>query len=102
MAQYFRGIGRGAFENRLNVDKEAYRTVYAVRSGKRVCCTPYKKSPRGIETPRPHMEVIKRRYKEAVSEWRESEAWREKKNGSTKSAAAMYLRISNLRMRRSF
>ena len=75
MAKYFKGIGRGVFEIVANSGKEAYRAVYAVRPGKRVYVLHafHKKSPRGNETPRPDTEVIKRRYKEAVSEW-ESES----------------------------
>jgi hypothetical protein len=42
-------------------------------SARRLCRTGkvafHKKSTRGIETPHRHMEVIKQRYKEAVSEW---------------------------------
>jgi phage-related protein len=63
----FKGVGSGVFEiaNRYNAD--AYRLVYAVQIGEKlyVLHAFQKKSKSGIETPKPDIDLIKQRYKEA-------------------------------------
>ena len=66
-AKPFKGVGSGVFEIALRHDKEAYRTVLAVQLGRRIYVLHafQKKSKRGIATPRPDIELIRRRYDEA-------------------------------------
>jgi phage-related protein len=63
----FKGIGSGVFEIAERYDKEAYRLVYGVKIGKNlyVLHAFHKKSKSGIATPKPDVNLIKRRYKEA-------------------------------------
>ena len=64
----FKGIGRGVFEIKDDFDSDTYRLVYAVQIGTRlyVLHAFQKKSKKGIATPIKDVELIARRYKEAV------------------------------------
>lgn len=63
----FKGVGSGVFEIAIKYDKEAYRSVQALQLGKRIYVLHVfqKKSTKGISTPKPDVEMIKRRYSEA-------------------------------------
>lgn len=63
----FKGVGSGVFEIAERHDKEAYRLVYGVQIGKNlyVLHAFHKKSKSGIATPKPDVDLIKQRYKEA-------------------------------------
>ena len=76
-AKPFKGVGRGVFEIVTWFDTNTYRTVYAVQIGARVYVLHafQKKSPKGNETAKPDMEMIRRRYKEAVELEKEMTAW---------------------------
>lgn len=64
----FKGIGSGAFEIKDDFDSDTYRLVYAVQIGTRlyVLHAFQKKSKKGIATPKKDVDLIARRYKEAV------------------------------------
>ncbi len=66
-AKPFKGIGSGVFEIALRHDSEAYRTVLAVQLGRNIYVLHafQKKSKKGIATPKPDVDLIKQRYKEA-------------------------------------
>lgn len=66
-AKPFKGVGSGVFEISLHYDSDAYRTVVAVQLGKKlyVLHAFQKKSKSGIATPKPDMDLIKKRYAEA-------------------------------------
>jgi phage-related protein len=66
-AKPFKGVGSGVFEIALRFEGEAYRTVLAVQLGERtyVLHAFQKKSKKGIATPKPDVDLIKQRYKEA-------------------------------------
>jgi phage-related protein len=66
-AKLFRGVGSGVFEIALRHDAEAYRTVVAVQLGRNIYVLHafQKKSKKGIATPKPDVDLIKQRYKEA-------------------------------------
>lgn len=63
----FKGVGSGVFEIVDRYNKEAYRLVYAVQIGKNIYVLHafQKKSKSGIATPKPDVELIQKRYKEA-------------------------------------
>ncbi len=63
----FRGVGSGVFEIAVRYDKDAYRTVVAVRLGQNIYVLHafQKKSKSGIKTPKQEVELIKRRYQQA-------------------------------------
>jgi phage-related protein len=66
-AKPFNGFGSGVFEIALRYDAEAYRAVLAVQLCTNIC-VPHafqKKSKKGIATPKPDVDLIKQRYKEA-------------------------------------
>jgi phage-related protein len=69
IAKPFKGVGRGVFEIALRFDSDAYRTVYAVQIGRRVYVLHafLKKSRHGIATPKPDVDLIKQRYRQAVN-----------------------------------
>jgi phage-related protein len=73
-AKPFKGIASGVFEIALRFDKDAYRAVYAVQIGRRVYVLHafQKKSTHGIATPRPDVEVIEQRYRQALKIEKES------------------------------
>lgn len=66
-AKPFKGIGSGVFEIALRHAGEAYRTVLAVQLGRNIYVLHafQKKSKKGIATPKPDVDLIKQRYKEA-------------------------------------
>jgi phage-related protein len=66
-AKPFKGIGSGVFEIALRHAGEAYRTVLAVQLGRKIYVLHafQKKSKKGIATPKPDVDLIKQRYKEA-------------------------------------
>lgn len=68
IAKPFKGVGSGVFEIALRFDTDAYRTVYGVQIGWRVYVLHafQKKSKHGIATPKPDVDVIKQRYRQAV------------------------------------
>ncbi len=63
----FKGVGSGVFEIVDRHDKNAYRLVYGVQIGEKlyVLHAFQKKSKSGIATPKPDIDLIKQRYKEA-------------------------------------
>ena len=63
----FKGVGSGVMEIAERYDKNAYRLIYAVQIGKRIYVLHVfqKKSKSGVATPKPDIDLIKRRYKEA-------------------------------------
>ena len=67
-AKPFKGVGSGVLEIALRYDKEAYRTVVAVQPGKKIYVLHafQKKSKQGIATPKADVDLIKRRYKDAL------------------------------------
>jgi len=67
-AKPFKGVGKGVLEIVTRFDTNTYRTVFAVQIGKRVYVLHafMKKSPKGQKTARRDVEMIARRYKEAV------------------------------------
>ena len=66
-AKPFKGIGSGVLEIAIRYDTDAYRTVLAVQLGKKIYVLHafQKKSRRGIATPKPDVDLIRQRYKEA-------------------------------------
>ena len=66
-AKPFKGVGSGVFEIAMRHDAEAYRTVLAVQLGRNIYVLHafQKKSKKGIATPKPDVDLIKQRYKEA-------------------------------------
>ncbi|NES22378.1 MAG: type II toxin-antitoxin system RelE/ParE family toxin [Symploca sp. SIO3E6] len=67
-AKPFKGVGSGVFEIAIKYDNDAYRCVQAVQLGKYIYVLHafQKKSKKGIETPKPDVDLIKKRYQEAV------------------------------------
>jgi len=63
----FKGVGSGVIEIALRHDKEAYRTVVAVKIGMKIYVLHafQKKSKKGMETPKHDVDLIKQRYAEA-------------------------------------
>ena len=72
-----KGVGHGVFEIVTRFDTNTYRTVYAVQIGARVYVLHafQKKSPKGNKTAKPDVEMISRRYKEALELEREMTSW---------------------------
>jgi phage-related protein len=66
-AKPFRGVGSGVFEIALRHDTNAYRAVLAVQLGEKIYVLHafQKKSPKGIKTAQPDIDLIKQRYREA-------------------------------------
>ena len=66
-AKPFKGVGSGIVEIALRYGSDAYRVVTAVQLGARVYVLHafQKKSKKGAETPKRHVELIKKRYAEA-------------------------------------
>ena len=62
-----KGVGSGVFEIVDRYQKDAYRLVYAVQIGNNIYVLHafQKKSKSGIATPKPDVELIQKRYKEA-------------------------------------
>ena len=67
-AKPFKGVGSGVFEIVTRFDSDTYRTVYAVQIGDCIYVLHafQKKSPKGIKTAQKDMDLIKKRYKQAL------------------------------------
>lgn len=67
-AKPFKGVGSGVFEIAIRFKTDAYRAVYAVQIGEQVYVLHafQKKSKSGIKTPQQDIDIIKRRYRQAV------------------------------------
>ena len=72
-AKPFKGVASGVLEIVTRFDTNTYRTVYAVKIGKRVYVLHafQKKAPKGRKTATQDVEMIARRYKEAVDREKE-------------------------------
>jgi phage-related protein len=68
-AKPFKGVGSGVYEIVKRYDTDTYRAVYAVKIGKTIYVLHafQKKSKKGIETPQADVDLIKQRYKDAVT-----------------------------------
>lgn len=66
-AKPFKGVGSGVIEIAIKHSKDAYRCVQAVQLGKAIYVLHafQKKAKSGIATPKPDVDLIKQRYKEA-------------------------------------
>jgi phage-related protein len=66
-AKPFKGVGREVFEIALRHDTNAYRAVLALQLAEKIYVLHafQKKSPKGIKTAQPDIDLIKQRYKEA-------------------------------------
>ncbi len=67
-AKPFKGVGSGVIEIAIKYDKEAYRCIQAVQLGKYIYVLHafVKKSKKGIKTPKQDIDLIKKRYQEAL------------------------------------
>ena len=67
-AKPFKGVGSGVFEIVTRYDSDTYRTVYAVQIGNFIYVLHafQKKSPKGIKTAHKDVDLIKKRYKQAI------------------------------------
>ena len=63
----FKDVGSGIYEIALKHDKEAYRCVQALQLGEKIYVLHVfqKKAKKGISTPKPDVDLIKQRYKDA-------------------------------------
>ena len=63
----FKSVGSGVFEIVERYNKDAYRLVYGVQISTKIYVLHafQKKSKSGIETPKPDVDLIKQRYKDA-------------------------------------
>lgn len=75
-AKPFKGVASGVLEIVTRFETNTYRTVYAVKIGKRVYVLHafQKKSPKGRKTATLDVKMISRRYKEAVEREKEHES----------------------------
>jgi phage-related protein len=66
-AKPFKGVGRGVVELAIRYATDAYRTVVAVQLGRKIYVLHVfqKKSKRGVSTPKPDVDLIRQRYREA-------------------------------------
>jgi phage-related protein len=66
-AKPFKGVGSGVFEIAMRYAKNAFRVVLAVQLGDRIYILHafQKKSKKGVATPKPDVDLIKKRYAEA-------------------------------------
>jgi phage-related protein len=64
----FKGVGSGVFEIKDDFESNTFRVVYAVQIGTRIFVLHafQKKSKKGIATPKEDIDLIARRYHEAV------------------------------------
>ncbi|BAY23804.1 hypothetical protein NIES2100_35960 [Calothrix sp. NIES-2100] len=67
-AKPFKGIGSGVYEIVKRYDTDTYRVVYAVKIGEKIYVLHafQKKSKRGIKTPQSDIDLIKKRYQDAL------------------------------------
>jgi len=72
----FRGVGSGVFEIKDDFETNTYRLLYAVQIGTRlyVLHAFQTKSTKGKATPKKEVDLIARRYKEAVEMEKEYQA----------------------------
>lgn len=77
-AKPFKGVASGVLEIVTRFETDTFRTVYAVKIGRRVYVLHafQKKSPKGRKTAKLDVDMITRRYKEAVQLEKEQEKWR--------------------------
>ena len=77
-AKPFKGVASGVLEIVTRFETDTFRTVYAVKIGRRVYVLHafQKKSPKGRQTAKLDVEMITRRYKEAIEMEKEQEWWR--------------------------
>lgn len=82
LAKPFKGVGSGVFEIRKRFDGDTYRTIYAVQIGEHVYVLHcfQKKAKKGIATPQKEVDLIKKRYKEALDIEKEINDGNEEKN----------------------
>ena len=68
-AKPFKGVVSGVYEIVKRYDTDTYRAVYAVKIGEKIYVLHafQKKSKKGIKTPQMEVELIKQRYKDALS-----------------------------------
>ena len=67
-AKPFKGVGSGVIEIAIRHDKDAYRCVQALQLDHNIYILHafQKKSKKGIETPKKDVDLIKKRYQEAI------------------------------------
>jgi phage-related protein len=67
-AKPFKGVDSGVYEIVKRYDTDTYRAVYAVKIGEKIYILHafQKKSKQGIKTPQSDVELIKKRYKDAI------------------------------------
>jgi len=72
-AKPWKGQGPGVFEIVANHDGDTYRVVYTIRFREVVYVLHafHKKSPRGIKTARPDVDLVQRRLKVAQQDYEE-------------------------------
>jgi len=72
-AKPFKGVGSGVFEIITRFDSDTYRTIYAVQIGDCIYVLHafQKKSPQGIKTAQKDIDLIKKRYQQAVEKSKE-------------------------------
>jgi phage-related protein len=68
-------VGGGVYEISKRYDTDTYRAVYAVKIGEKIYVLHafQKKSKQGIKTPQADIDLIKQRYKDAVTREEENE-----------------------------
>jgi phage-related protein len=68
-AKPFKGVGSSVYEIVKRYDTDTYRAVYAVKIGEKVYVLHafQKKSKQGIKTSQTDVDLIKKRYKEALA-----------------------------------
>ncbi|AFZ37937.1 protein of unknown function DUF891 [Stanieria cyanosphaera PCC 7437] len=73
-AKPLKGVGNGIFEIVTRFDSDTYRTVYAIQIGNCIYVLHafQKKSPKGIKTAQKDVDLIKKRYKQALEISKES------------------------------
>ncbi len=71
-AKPFKGVGSGVFEIVTRFDSDTYRTVYVVQISNCIYVLHafQKKSPKGIKTAQKDINLIKKRYKEAIQQFK--------------------------------
>lgn len=77
-AKPFKGVASGLLEIVTRFETNTYRTVYAVKIGKRIYVLHafQKKAPKGRKTAKLDVDMFARRYKEAVQIEKEKKLWK--------------------------
>jgi phage-related protein len=72
-AKPFKDVGSGVFEIVTRFDSDTYRTVYAVKISNNIYILHafQKKSPKGVKTSKQDIDLIKKRYQQAVEKSQE-------------------------------